>query len=519
MTDASKTDVAASPTTPPCAEGAAVERRNAWLLWIAGTVFFLAMIVAFFPKTTVVTDEVCYLTASRHFITGRAFDKTSEAWFWKETGHGWRRTFFSASPGFSALLVPFVLVGWRSAFLLGSLAHVLAFGGMIFILRRRGLHIAWALLYLLHPTAVLYSRTIMADVLSSALLVLILVILHARRPSFFLIGLTVSVGVVIKLSNLPIMGTFLLLMLLRDFLGKHPDVGYGPSRVNRLALLAGVLPGVVALVALNTCFFGSPLGNGYVGRSEGWFSVTSFVHHLPFYLVGLTILYPGMLLAPLFLRGAYRWEIRAACFVSPLFFSAYFFLDHGNTWHETLIRGLRFQLCVSSCYILAYACMVERGASALKWKPLLTPVLAATALVLAAGAAAISVQHQRHSVRELEVHLSVARALPPRGTVIAMTQASKYLSAARYPLLRIQRFLDLRDIPDLDRAPKPLMLLLLDPKTIRTEDYRKGVTEEGTRARQILEGRYDLVLDENQPEGFHLFRLAPRAPAAPAGGA
>jgi len=497
-------------------------KRQAWVLWGTASAFVLLLLFCFYPKAAVVMDEGRYLSATAHFLSGKAFDRSSEAWFWKPSSDRvFVRTMFTAGPAFSALLIPFVAAGWHSCFLLGTLVHVLGFGGMIYVLRRRGLSPLWALGYLLYPAAILYSRMILVDVPSAAVIVLLLVVLHWERPSYFAAGLVMGFALLLKLSNLPMVVTFALVTFVQDVAARRTGSGEGAGRWHWrwLWMGLGMLPGLLLFAAVNTVFFNGPLGNGYISVSMtgGFFRWQFLMEHLPFYVACLMTLYPFMLASPAFLRGKYRWEMGLCCVAVLAFFSFYFYVDPGNTWYEFMVRGLRFHLSVLPFYILGYAYMITWFMQRIKWRWLVSSGLATGVLLVGAGDALISFQHGRYAAREWERQTRLGTLLPQSGPVVAILLAQKYLNAANHPELQIFRLAPVGEMPYLVRElPLPTLLILVDPAGIRTEAFRASSGEDREEALKVARKFYEIRQCERQVEGFDCWELVRRlAPSKP----
>ena len=449
--------------------GDAEGRRRAWRIWAVGAAFLAALLALFYPKTTIIADEMHYLSGSQYFLSGKAFDRSSEAWFWKQTrrkdGESVERTLWAASPTFSVLLIPFVAAGWHSAFVLGTVAQVLAFGGMIYVLRRRGLDPLWATLYLLHPTLVLYSRTVMADVPSSALVVLVLVLLHRERPAYFLAGLVMGFMMMLKMSNLPVVAVFALVTFARDMTwrwSKEAD-GSGGIRLRWLAMGLGMLPAIVGLALINAHFFNSPFGNGYREEVAG-FSSAHYLERLLYYAGMLMLFYPLMLAAPVFLRGRYRWEMRLSCLGVLLFFSACVWVEPGNSLLEAAIRALRYQTTALPFYIVAYAAMIPWLAKKVHAQRFIRAALATAAVLLGVGAFVISQRLFDYSGHLASRQEALDRVLPRSGTVVV---EARYLSAVTHPELRLLRAWE-NLTGSLRQEDLPALLVLESGQGVRT---------------------------------------------------
>ena len=413
-------------------------KASSWTLFITGTAIVLLTLLVFYPKTSVSMDEMRYMSLSRYLLNGKAYDPTSEAWFWKQLPDGktFERTLYAPSPAFSALLTPFVAINWRSACLLGTLAHIGAFGGLIYLMRRRGLHPAWALLYLLHPTAVLYSRMVMADLPSAALFVLALVLLHRGRPSRFCSGLVMGAAVLLKLSNAPIVAVFGLGCLVTSLADRENRSWVSKLR-GPVVMALGMLPGLVALVTINWVCFNSPTGNGYIGMADGYFGWRYFVSNFPWYLGALMLAYPFMLIAPAFLGGTCRWEMRLSCVAVLLFFGAFYFHDVGNTWYESIIRGLRFQIIVMPFYIIAYAHMLTWVMKRVRWRRTVLAALVLMMVAVTAGDVLLSRKHVEVSAILHARQEELGEVLPGNAVVVTCPMTSKYVNAVLSPELKV----------------------------------------------------------------------------------
>jgi hypothetical protein len=485
------------------------------VVWLCGAGFLVALLVTFYPSYMVTTDETRYVSAASFFMTGKAFDPASDGWFWKPNADETQleRTFDCQSPLYSVMLVPLVAIGWRSVFVPGVAVHLLAFAGLIYVLRRRGLSPAWALLYLLYPPFVLYSRMVITDVLGASVVVLVLVLLHREKPSWVGAGAALGFLGLLKLSNLPLAAAFCAVIFVQDVYAgvKSGTLLRGLARSRWVRLAVGGLPAVVLLGVQNTYFFNAFLGSPYFGRAEGWFSWANVLEHLPFYAVSLMVMYPFMLISPFFVRAPHAWEMRISCLAVLLFFSAYYFVDPGNSWAEALVRGQRFQLLVMPFYTLAYAEMLTGRADAPLRRKVLRWSLGAGVVVLACAAGAICWMHAKHSAVEGVRARQLAGVLPKNATLVVAESVLKYYNAAERPDLRSFRHVGGDEIVGFPgNVEMPIYLVVAKGDDVRTRAYREVTERERRDLLSAAERAFNVRRLEAEVNGVEIWVLESR---------
>ena len=480
------------------------ERRQVRLICLSGAALLFVLLVVFYPCSTSSIDETRYLSASRYFLQGKAFDRDSSAWFWKPRrgDEVLDRALNALSPLFSVILMPFVMAGWRSTFVLGVTAHVLGFIGMVRLLQWRGLSPVWAFLYLLYPPFVLYSRTVMIDVPAASLVVLVLVLLHRPEPNYFHVGLAMGFMVLLKVSTFPIVLAFFGLMFVQDVWSAARS-GMFRQRIKHsrwLPMAFGGLPFAAILLLSNVFLFNSLFGSAYVGREAGMFGFRYLPRNLPFYAGSLMLMYPFMLVSPVFMKGAHAWEFKVSCLVVILLFSSYYFIDEGNTWYEMIIRGQRFMLIAMPLFIVAYAEMLTRLAYTRFREKLLRVAMVGMILVLIPVGAVIAGKHRDFTIDQAERSRQLSAVLPRGATVVPGSMVVKYLNAAVRPDLRIVRLARVKFLPYvLEPENLPAYLVLVSADDVRTRAYQPLAEYERKTVLDLL-GKHFTA--ERVPEGL-----------------
>ena len=259
-------------------------------------------------------------------------------------------------PGMPAALAAVSFLGWNFALGANLFVHLVTFFLLAALLRRMGVPGWLAFLYLLHPTAVIYSHTLMSDPLSGCLM--LLTFLACIKRHFAVAGILAGVSVYIRTAN----GITAGLLALGLFLEALPVLRVGVRRGQWGVVLRALLPAItVSLCALpfiaGAWWFQKVIQEGGWAKyaSEGLLTVKHFPTMFPRYLLMLGIIFPGMVLGPALYRGLNRVLLATLCYGYLLFYSCYYFQDSGGSALETFIIGQRFMLAVLPLFLLAYA--------------------------------------------------------------------------------------------------------------------------------------------------------------------
>ena len=392
----------------------------------AVAVAFAAVWLLALPTCWTIFDEQAYLTAAGRFAAGAPFPLAPL--LGAETLPGPRmvvdalgREVPEFALGWPLLLAPTAAVGPVAAFALVALLHLLGAAAFAGALGRLGLSPRWALLYLLHPTAVLFSRTAMADVpVMAASAAGLYLWLDRARPDrgALLAGLMWGASLHLRWSQGAVLVALVVAALWTD-----------RTRGRRRApgLLLGLAPGVLTAVGLAVWLHGAPLPPRTLG-----FGLEHLASHLPLYALWLLLLYPGLILAPA-RPGPLRAEAVGVLGASLLLFGAFEHQYSGFGLGAPVI-GLRFFLPATVFLLPAYAHHLSGALSGLGDRLRRT---AATAGIVALTVAAVGLQARHAGIQEAQrVRVdAVAAALLSGTPVLAMNDARELLLDPPVPVI------------------------------------------------------------------------------------
>lgn len=351
-----------------------------WLPVLA--LIYLAIYFAFYPATYAYRDESNYLGmayAMRHgtiFLESQQFPMNSI--YTPSAGH-WVSYF---PLGISLLILPLTFFGWKAAFLLGPLFHLL---GVFFTARLAKFFqvpvLASAALYLFFPSFIFFSRTLMSDI-PAAVFFLGAVYFYFADKSRFACGLFLGAAVLCRYSH-AVLGIPLGIAILTDSLRKR-------DLKPLVFFVAGLLPFAGIILAHNFACYGSFFKTGYSGSvsHHSQFAQAYLGKNLRHYLPGLLLIYPGMLFAFFLSKKLRRPLIWASVFlILTLYsFNMAFDLFPGHPLITTVF-GNRYLFPLIPFMILAYA----------EFSPKIPKVVSCTFLALLIAAAGfVSMKHQAY---------------------------------------------------------------------------------------------------------------------------
>lgn len=397
-------------------------------LLVGAAAGYVLLYLCFWPLATAIMDESAYLNMAWAMRHGTVYLDVAgiSSVFSYPTGGG-RHIITQYPPGMPAVLALTSLAGWKMAMGTNLIVLLALFAVTVKILRSLRLPGAFALLMLLHPTAVMYSRTVMSDLVSSLLVATaFLCYLHRR---YMLLGLLIGIAVMGRTATGIVLIFFLLGILLDGKTspeGQTVPISFGERVRNGVLVGIGALPGI----AFAWWYQHAIQEGGWTKYSAGGqMGLHNFPRIFPAYMLSLLILYPGMLLAPLFYRGRGRAALWGLTYGIVLFYSLYHFQDSTDNKLQSLILGQRYMLTAMPMFIVAYAALIWRFAQ--KWNPKFLAVsmaLALLALFVVAGAA--HRVHNKYLQRGVEVRDTTARVVAPRDILFANVHLSKMLHPA-----------------------------------------------------------------------------------------
>jgi hypothetical protein len=362
---------------------------NAYLITIA--LLYTLIYVIFWPKAHSIMDESAYLAQGYAFRHGTPYTDVAGISSTMSYEISQQHTITQYPLGMPLLLALFSLISWKLALGINLFTHLATFGLIAALLRLNKKHPWPAVLYLLHPTAALYSHTVMTDVISGTLITLTVYLTLTKR--FALAGLVIGAAVLIRTANW-VIGPLIVLGMLLDGLSENKSI----AKTIRARFGSVVVLTLAAVPLIVSAYLYQKIiqDGGWARYSQGGQLALS---HIPgqflFYAPLLLILYPGMFALIWLYRGVGRFMILATILGIFLLYCSFFFHDTGGSLPETLVIGQRYMLSILPLCVVAYASVFE------PWlKKIQTPLMWGVALVLLA---ATSVIHRQHDAKLREV--------------------------------------------------------------------------------------------------------------------
>ena len=211
------------------------EKFEARALWFAAALYVL-LYVLFWPPIITTMDESAYLNFAYVLRQGTFYADVAHItlpMYVEAAGH----ITIKYPPGMSVYLAVLSFLGWKLALGANLLVHLATFFTVARLLRLVGASSLFGLFFLLHPTAVVYSRTIMSDPLGGLLVALAFLACVTKRP--LVGGLMLGLAVLVKTANGMIFGLFALGMLL-ELVGAGKPRSLSTLRPLVLFVLGGV---------------------------------------------------------------------------------------------------------------------------------------------------------------------------------------------------------------------------------------------------------------------------------------
>ncbi|MGQ9535010.1 MAG: hypothetical protein ACUVTF_07245 [bacterium] len=311
---------------------------------LTGIFCFSLLYFYFYPLTTGIVDETAYLSMAYTFQNGHAFYDDAGIESAPASVTTSNHLISRYPPGNSILLIPFTKFNWKWSFVRNYILMILGYGAFIIILMHFHLPLYYALLFLFHPSLVLYSRTIMSDIPATVICLIGLLLLIKKKN--ILSGLFFGAGICIRY---PVIVIPVMLGLIYLYKKEHFEF---------IRLAIGVLLGIVPLFLYNLLCFKSlvqPINENLIG-----ISIKNFVPMLGQFFTSLNILYPMLLILPFKsrLKEKYLFILPAMLFL--LFFSLQYYIDSGKNFFETIVRGQRYMLPVIPFLLIPYAEIINR---------------------------------------------------------------------------------------------------------------------------------------------------------------
>jgi hypothetical protein len=251
------------------------------------------LFLIFYPDKYISIDENQYLANSFRIATGQLEVDCSK--IYEYPGLHYSPTGECTSKynlGSSILFLPTVLIGEDYAFVIVFISFILS--AIIFsrILKLLDINKNLVILYIFYPPFIYFSRTLFSEVFSLLFINLFIYLILRRREGTrcnILTGVVIGIGTSIRYTNLLLFGLFLLGYFLKD-----RDL----KRVLQITL--GAIPFGIIIMIINKDLYGSFFSSGYSLSGEEVFSLSNIAYNLPRYSMIFLVLYPLMLVSPLF---------------------------------------------------------------------------------------------------------------------------------------------------------------------------------------------------------------------------
>ena len=318
--------------------------------------------------------------------------------------------------------------GWTFALGTNLFIHLATFVVTVKILRNRALSPFWALLFLFHPTAVLYSRTVLSDPASGLLLALGLWQMGKNKGTWA--GFWAGIALTFRTGNVIALPIFVLAAF------EIPGARLKSRLRAALGVAACSTPGV-----LLAAYYMLVITRNQMGSNTGSFGLSYFPAMFGGYAVMLMVLYPGLLLAPLFFwwkkRDGFSLSVAGLCYGTLGLYSFWFYRDQGGTVLENLVVGQRYFLEILPAFIVAYAGVLQpifapsaaRLAAAFpaREKPARVACVCGAFLLCGAAGAGINARHNKLLKPMAHVRDAILQKTAPHDVIFCNTQVGKLL--------------------------------------------------------------------------------------------
>ena len=371
-----------------------------WVFLVAGIAAYVGVQAFFFPSYYSQADSGCYVSMAYVFAQGKMSGEGLDMNLYRFMSLGGRLVGVH-DPGMGWLLAPFTVFGPRGLFAFNMLLYLAGFVVFYLLLRRIGVHPAFSLLYLLHPTLWYHSRTIVNDFPSGVLFLIGLYCFVIGGRALMASGFFWGLALFVRPAAGIFVGAFLLVWFVQTLLSKPADRQSGPGypglwkKVGMLAI--GAIPPLFLYNVLVLHSLTGILPGRYPYAGPMW-SLAHVPLRLLRYGIVLNVFYPLMLIVFFLYRGRLRWPLTGALIGTLAFYSLCYFYGYEESILvkplDALVKGLRYFEGILPVMVLTYAWVLHRLAGRFG-KPFWA-LYAAGVCLLCVAVLAITVVHQRH---------------------------------------------------------------------------------------------------------------------------
>ena len=179
---------------------------------IMSCIVYLLIFLYFYPPYFIVSDEQHYLRTANLILKGKLWVDDE---FYAYSFLKYKDRYVSRyPPGMSILLLPFVVFGYRAAFLLNLLLFFLSFLVFYRILKEMKMNRLLSFLFLLYPGFIYFSRNLLPEI-PSLFFVLLTFYFYLKRK-YFLSSIPASFSLLIRYTNVVCILPFLFFPILRN---------------------------------------------------------------------------------------------------------------------------------------------------------------------------------------------------------------------------------------------------------------------------------------------------------------
>lgn len=335
-------------------------------VFLLGGIPFLAMALYFYPAMWTYMDENIYIALANVLRHGTIY--ADQAGVQVPFMASYASHQLPQYPlGMPSLIALFSFAGWRSIFLINILFLFVGFFYFIRWLRLEAIPESYALLYLLYPSFVFYSRTLMTEVTCAAIVTIALYKFRTKR--YFLSALILGLGFSVKNILVLVMVPMFFATLLEWYrIGRNKD----RSNAGPFLFCAGAIPGVFLVLLYNLISTGNLFTFAYSVHKGQPLSFIHIFENLLLYGQSLSLIYP-LFFVPV-LIAVWRREKLVLCAIAILFTSFYLLIPSNwilNNQRPDLLQRLvlqpRYLMPVIPVFLFLYVWELHRIASRIKF--------------------------------------------------------------------------------------------------------------------------------------------------------
>jgi hypothetical protein len=465
--------------------------------------------VFFWPKTFSIMDESAYLNHAYALRQGHLYpDMVGLNTTMSYTVQNGAHIIPQYPLGWPLILSGFSFLGWNVLLGINLVFHLCSFFLLIRLLRYFSASPYWAILYLLHPTCVIFSRTIMSDIPTGTLLLLSLWLYLSRR--FVLLSFVMGIALFLRTANALFLPVFVLAYLIETFLPEKQSLQTSLQEIKSLKIdkIKPALWSVVKMVSFGIVFFIAAYLYQKIIQEGGWakysqaaqVSLRFFPKQFLFYGLGLSLLYPGML-PSLFLYRGRHYRVFYSILLPILFlYMCSNFNDVGENILQTYVVGQRYFIAPLPLLILVYALVLEKF-GLVPWSKRWRVLAFLAAGVLWIASSVLQRYHQNKLTGDVQTRMSVTQVVPQDAHLITNIHVGKLLHPAwtgvrSWTLLTTQEM----SMPDLkSRAIGQVNDSLQKNKATYIAIATRGYRSETSNEQQLFTTLQEAFVTEVQP--------------------